>query len=69
MKKRLDNLLEAINLANYEIKTAEVSLDDLMFLRSIILDQRKSLIKAGKALIVAESLQKSRHIARLDTYI
>lgn len=49
MKNRLDNLLKGINLANFEgLKTVDVEIDDLVFLRSVIKDYQDAIIKAQR---------------------
>ncbi len=73
MKTRLDNLLKAINLADYNgVKTVDVDMPDLLLMRSVILDQQKALEKVAKeihileAKVIIKALDKP---VRLDLYI
>lgn len=73
MKTRIDNLLKAINLADYNgVKTVDVDMTDLLLMRSVILDQQRALEKVAKeihileAKVVLKSLDKP---VRLDLYI
>ena len=56
MKTRLDNLLKAINLADYDgVKTVDVDMPDLLLMRSVILDQQRALEKAAKEIHILEA--------------
>lgn len=49
MQERLESLLKGINLANFDgVKTLDVEIEDLMFLREVIKDYRKALAKANR---------------------
>lgn len=73
MKTRLDNLLKAINLADYDgVKTVDVDMPDLLLMRSVILDQQKALEKAAKEIRILEAkvvLKALDKPVRLDLYI
>jgi len=73
MKTRLDNLLKAINLADYDgVKTVDVDMPDLLLMRSIILDQQRALAKAAKEIHILEAkvvLKALDKPVRLDLYI
>jgi hypothetical protein len=73
MKTRLDNLLKAINLADYNgVKTVDVDMPDLLLMRSIILDQQKALEKVAKEIHILEAkvvLKALDKPVRLDLYI
>ncbi len=73
MKTRLDNLLKAINLADYDgVKTVDVDMPDLLLMRSVILDQQKALEKAAKEIRILEAKVLIKALdkpVRLDLYI
>lgn len=73
MKTRLDNLLKAINLADYNgVKTVDVDIPDLLLMRSVILDQERALEKMTKEIHILEAKVALRALARpvrLDLYI
>lgn len=73
MKTRLDNLLKAINLADYDgVKTVDVDMPDLLLMRSVILDQQRALEKAAKEIHILEAkvaLKALDKPMRLDLYI
>ena len=73
MKTRLDNLLKAINLADYDgVKTVDIGMPDLFLMRSVILDQQKALEKAAKEIRILEAkvvLKALDKPVRLDLYI
>lgn len=73
MKTRLDNLLKAINLADYDgVKTVDVDMPDLLLMRSVILDQQRALEKAVKEIHILEAkvaLKALDKPMRLDLYI
>lgn len=73
MKTRLDNLLKAINLADYDgVKTVDVDMPDLLLMRSVILDQQKALEKAAKEIRILEAkvlIKVLDRPVRLDLYI
>lgn len=72
MKDRANKLLEAINLAYYDnLKTVDVRMEDLLLMRSVILDQQKALEKAAKEIHVLEAkvaLKALEKPIRLDLY-
>lgn len=73
MKTRLDNLLKAINLADYDgVKMVDIGMPDLLLMRSVILDQQKALGKAAKEIRILEAkvvLKALDKPVRLDLYI
>jgi len=73
MKTRLDNLLKAINLADYNgVKTVDVDMPDLLLMRSVILDQQKALEKVAKEIHILEAKVLIKALdkpVRLDLYI
>ena len=73
MKTRLDNLLKAINLADYDgVKTIDIGMPDLLLMRSVILDQQKALEKVAKEIRILEAkvvLKALDKPVRLDLYI
>jgi hypothetical protein len=73
MKTRLDNLLKAINLADYDgVKTVDVDMPDLLLMRSVILDQQRALEKAAKEIHILEAKVLIKVLdkpVRLDLYI
>mgnify|MGYP000462200937 CR=1 FL=1 len=73
MKTRLDNLLKAINLADYDgVKTVDVDMPDLLLMRSVILDQQRALEKAAKEIHILEAKVLIKALdkpVRLDLYI
>ena len=73
MKTRLDNLLKAINLADYDgVKTVDVDMPDLLLMRSVILDQQRALEKAAKEIRILEAKVLIKALdkpVRLDLYI
>jgi len=73
MKTRLDNLLKAINLADYNgVKTVDVDMPDLLLMRSVILDQQRALEKAAKEIHILEAKVLVKALdkpVRLDLYI
>lgn len=73
MKTRLDNLLKAINLADYDgVKTVDVDMPDLLLMRSVILDQQRALEKVAKEIHILEAKVLIKALdkpVRLDLYI
>lgn len=73
MKTRLDNLLKAINLADYDgVKTVDADMPDLLLMRSVILDQQKALEKAAKEIRILEAkvlIKALEKRVKLDLYI
>ena len=73
MKTRLDNLLKAINLADYNgVKTVDVDMPDLLLMRSVILDQQRALEKVAKEIHILEAKVLIKALdkpVRLDLYI
>ena len=73
MKTRLDNLLKAINLADYNgVKTVDVDMTDLLLMRSVILDQQRALEKVAKEIHILEAKVLIKALdkpVRLDLYI
>ena len=73
MKTRLDNLLKAINLADYNgVKIVDVDMQDLLLMRAVILDQQKALEKVAKEIHILEAkavLKALDRPVRLDLYI
>jgi hypothetical protein len=69
---KLDTLLKAINLAHYDnLKTVEVSLEDLVLLRSTILelqDQAKRLKEVEQTTRIKLALEQLDKPVKLSIY-
>ena len=69
---KLDTLLKAINLANYDnLKTVEVSLEDLVLLRNTIIelqDQIKGLKKEEQTTRIKFALEQLDKPVKLSIY-
>jgi len=73
MKNRIDNLLKAINLANYDaVDNVEVSISDLIALKNhieLLREQNKALCKQIHILDSKLSLRVLERPIKLDRYI
>ena len=73
MKTKLNNLLQAINLASYDgVDSLEVSLNDLLLLRETILNQEERLKKEERDKHILNSKLALKDLERplkLKTYL
>ena len=72
MREKLDNLLKAINLANYDsLKAVTVSLSDLMFLRETVKSQQETIKQMQREIYVLQAkveLKSIEQAINLDSF-
>ena len=72
MREKLDNLLKAINLANYDsLKAVTVSLSDLMFLRETVKSQQETIKQMRREICVLQAkveLKSIEQAINLDSF-